>query len=78
MGEWPSLPLDDWFDTHTTVHLWTQMYQEVGRNPESRAAAAWALAALKAAAAVIDDPALRRSLEASEPMVRPRSAAAIP
>ena len=48
---------------------------EMGRAAESRAAAARALASLEAAASDIEDLALRRSFEASEPMVRARAAA---
>ena len=52
----------------------SRLCRAVGRIPESRAAAARALAALEATAAEIDDPVLRRSFEASEPMARARSA----
>jgi hypothetical protein len=46
---------------------------EAGRAKESRAAAARALISLEVTAADIDDPTLRRSFEASEPMVRARA-----
>jgi hypothetical protein len=49
---------------------------EAGRAEASRAAAARALLSLEAAAADIDDPALRRAFEASEPMVHARAALA--
>ena len=49
---------------------------EVGRAAASRAAAARALVSLEVTAADIEDPALRRSFEASEPMVRARAALA--
>lgn len=26
---WPSLPLADWQDTYTTVHLWTQIIGKI-------------------------------------------------
>jgi tetratricopeptide (TPR) repeat protein len=46
---------------------------EAGRAEESRAAAARALISLEVTAADIDDPTLRRSFEASGPMVRARA-----
>ena len=26
---WPSLPLTDWHDTYTTLHLWTQIIGKI-------------------------------------------------
>jgi hypothetical protein len=46
---------------------------EAGRADASRAAAARALLSLEATAAEVDDPALRRSFEAAEPLVRARA-----
>jgi hypothetical protein len=53
-----------------------RLLEEAGRAEASRAAAARALISLEATAADIDDPALRHSFEASEPMVRARAALA--
>ena len=54
----------------------SRLLAEMGRAAESRAAAARALALLEATAADIEDPAMRRSFESSEPMVRARASLA--
>jgi hypothetical protein len=51
----------------------SRLLAEIGRSAESRAAAARALIALEATASEIEDPALRRSFEASAPMARARA-----
>src|SRR5258708_22211257 len=28
-NEWPALPLDGWFDTYQTLHMWTQVVGKV-------------------------------------------------
>ena len=53
-----------------------RLFADLGRTEERRAAAARALVSLEATAADIEDPQLKRSFEATEPMVRARATAA--